>query len=160
MMVETDVASCRAWEFAHTANHVEKRMIAWDPSLSVGLEELDDQHRALIRLVNELSEKRAQGDDDAATKTLQFLRDYMNTHLAMETELMLDLDYPEREAHRQQHELFVNHVIFFEIEKEFGVVSSQMLDAILAFLNDWFLNHIATEDKALGAFVRAQAMSE
>jgi len=135
-------------------------MIVWDPSLSVGLQELDDQHRAIIRLINELAENKSRGDDDAAAEILRFLRNYMNTHLEMETELMQDLDYPGLEAHRRQHELFVNHVIFFEIEKEFGVVSSKMLDAILTFLNDWFLHHIATEDKALGAFVRAQAMSE
>ena len=46
-----------------------------------------------------------------------------------------------------------------EIEKEFGVVSEQMLADILVFLKEWFISHITKEDKALGEFVRTQAMS-
>jgi len=134
-------------------------MIAWNPSLSVGIEEIDEQHRAIIGLINELAAQKGSDDPTVAADALRFLRDYLNEHFDLESELMLDMGYPNLESHRQKHELFINHVIFFEIEKEFGVVTEQMIDDLLAFLMDWFFNHIATEDKALGVFVRAQALS-
>lgn len=134
-------------------------MIAWDESLAVGVTEIDEQHQAIIRLINDLAAKQGQAEDADAAKALTFLRAYLHDHFDLETELMLDLGYPELDAHRQQHELFANHVIFFEIEKEFGVVSEQMLADILVFLKEWFLSHITKEDKALGEFVRTQAMS-
>lgn len=134
-------------------------MIAWDPSLSVGIEEIDEQHRAIIGLINELASQKENDDPTVTTDALRFLRDYLNEHFDLENELMLDMGYPALENHRQQHELFINHIIFFELEKEFGVVAQQMLDDLLAFLVDWFFTHIATEDKALGVFVRAQVMS-
>ena len=134
-------------------------MIAWDESLAVGVAEIDAQHQAIIRLINGLAARQGQAEEADAAKALAFLRAYLHDHFDLETELMLDLGYPELDAHRQQHELFANHVIFFEIEKEFGVVSEQMLADILAFLKEWFFSHITKEDKALGEFVRVQAMS-
>lgn len=135
-------------------------MIAWDPSLSIGIQEIDQQHQAIIGLINELEAQQGSHDLTIADKALRFLREYLNSHFDLEYELMLDLGYPELERHQQQHELFINHVIFFEIENEFGVVTAVMLRDILAFLQDWFFRHIDTEDRALGAFVRNQAMSE
>lgn len=135
-------------------------MIIWDPSLALGLKEIDEQHQGIIALINELAARRDSGNPDIAAKTLRFLREYLNSHFVLETELMRDLGYPALDRHREQHELFANHVIFFEIEKEFGVVTDQMLDDILAFLKDWFFQHIATEDKALATFVRAQALPD
>lgn len=134
-------------------------MIEWDDSLAIGIDEIDSQHKAIIALINDLEAQKGRGDDLSATKTLQFLRTYLHDHFNLETELMLDLGYPDLDAHRQQHELFINHVVFFEIEKEFGVVSNQMLADILAFLQDWFLTHITKEDKILGAFARSRAQS-
>ncbi|KHK03984.1 bacteriohemerythrin [Desulfovibrio sp. TomC] len=134
-------------------------MIAWDDSLAIGVDEIDAQHKSIIALINELTTHKNRSDEAAATQVLQFLRSYLHDHFELEMELMLDLAYPDLEAHRQQHELFVNHVIFFEIENEFGVVSEQMLADILAFLEEWFISHIQLEDKALGQFVRSQALS-
>ena len=134
-------------------------MIAWDDSLAVGIDEIDAQHKSIIALINELAAHKKQPDEAAAAQALNFLRSYLHDHFELETELMLDMAYPDLEAHRQQHELFVNHVIFFEIEKEFGVVSEQMLTDILDFLKDWFLSHIQLQDKALGRFVHSQALS-
>ncbi|OLN31264.1 Methyl-accepting chemotaxis protein [Desulfovibrio sp. DV] len=134
-------------------------MIAWDESLAVGVDEIDAQHQSIIALINDLATRKNQADEATTTQALHFLRNYLHDHFELETELMLDMGYPDLEAHRQQHELFVNHIIFFEIEKEFGVVSEQMLADILAFLKDWFLSHIQREDKALGRFVRTQALS-
>jgi hemerythrin len=138
---------------------MEEHMIAWDDSLAVGVEEIDGQHKSIIALINDLAATQGRDDDAGTAKALRFLRTYIHDHFELETELMLDLGYPGLEAHRQQHELFANHVIFFEIEKEFGVVSEQMLTDILVFLKDWFLTHITQEDKALGQFVRNQALS-
>ena len=133
-------------------------MIEWNDSLTVGIDAIDSQHKAIIALINDLEAQKGLGDDVAAAQALQFLRTYLHEHFDLENELMLDLAYPDRAAHQQQHELFVNHVVFFEIEKEFGVVSEQMLADILAFLTDWFITHITQEDKLLGNYAHSQTL--
>ncbi|EFL51350.1 hemerythrin-like metal-binding protein [Solidesulfovibrio fructosivorans JJ]] len=135
-------------------------MIAWDPALALGLQEVDAQHQNIIRLINELDANRGGGKTQLAAETLRFLHDYLNSHFVLETKLMRDVGYPDIERHRENHELFANHVIFFEIEKEFGVVTDQMLDDILAFLLEWFLHHITTEDRELANFVRTRAAAK
>ncbi|MEA4858669.1 MAG: bacteriohemerythrin [Solidesulfovibrio sp.] len=130
-------------------------MISWDSCLSVGVTEIDEQHQAIIGLINDLEAKQDSDDPAVVTAALRFLRDYLERHFALEEKLMADIAYPHREHHLATHEQFVNHVIFFEIEKEFGLVTRQMVEDLLGFLMEWFVRHIASEDRALGAYLRA-----
>ena len=132
-------------------------MIAWDESLSIGVKAIDDQHRAIINLVNTLEANKNGGDEVAAANTLRFLRNYLNEHFAAEIELMRRHGYPKLDEHHEQHEQFVNHVIFFEIEKAFDAPPAELLTGVLAFLKEWCLCHISKEDKALGEFLKDQA---
>ncbi|WP_300164897.1 bacteriohemerythrin [Solidesulfovibrio sp.] len=129
-------------------------MIHWDPSLSVGVAEIDAQHQAIIDLVNGLESKQGCEEPAVVAEALRFLRDYFDRHFAMEESLMRETGYPQLAEHAGQHELFVNNVIFFEIEKEFGLVTSQMIDDLLVFLTGWIVDHIANRDKALGEYLR------
>ncbi|WP_428569755.1 MAG: bacteriohemerythrin [Solidesulfovibrio sp. DCME] len=130
-------------------------MISWDACLSVGVAEIDAQHQAIIGLINDLEAKHGCDDPAVVTEALRFLRDYFNRHFALEEKLMADIAFPHRDRHAANHETFVNQVIFFEIEKEFGLVTQQMVDELLGFLTEWFVRHIASEDRELGAYLRA-----
>ncbi len=128
-------------------------MICWDSSLSLGIEELDAQHRALIALTNALEGKRGCEDPAVVDEALRFLRNFSDGHFPLEEMYMRTAQFPGRKAHTQDHELFINQVIFLEIEKEFGLATSQLIDEILAFLMGWFADHIAGQDRAFHAYL-------
>lgn len=132
-------------------------MISWDACLSVGVEEIDAQHQAIIALLNDLEAKRGSDDPTVAVAALAFLREYVNQHFMLEEELMAKSGYPLYKEHVAIHESFVNSVIFLEIEREFDVLTCQMIESLLALLTDWFIRHISGDDMALGAYLRTKA---
>lgn len=131
-------------------------MITWDACLSVGVEEIDAQHQAIIALLNDLEAKRGSDDPRVAMEALTFLREYVNKHFMLEEELMAKSGYPLYKEHVAIHEGFVNNVIFLEIEREFDVLTSQMIENLLVLLTDWFIRHISGDDMALGAYLRTK----
>jgi hemerythrin len=82
--------------------------ISWDRSLETGEPEIDEQHRELFRRIDQLL--AATRDRRARTEVgrlLTFLGDYVVTHFAAEEKLMATAAYPGLEAHRGEHQRFV-----------------------------------------------------
>lgn len=83
--------------------------ISWDTSLETGDPEIDDQHRELFRRIDQLL--AATRDRRARTEVgrlLTFLGDYVVIHFKAEEQLMVAANYPELEAHRHEHQRFVD----------------------------------------------------
>jgi hemerythrin len=83
--------------------------ISWDKSLETGDPEIDEQHRELFRRIDQLLD--ATRDRRARTEVgrlLTFLGDYVVTHFKAEEQLMEAAAYPELEAHRGEHQRFVD----------------------------------------------------
>lgn len=129
-------------------------MLQWQDSLSIGVEDIDAQHRAILALIDELTAKRFRATPGTVGEALTFLRAYITKHFMLEEELMAKIGYPRLQEHVAVHEAFVNRVVAFEVDEEFGQSSQALLEAMLDFLTEWFLRHIAGEDKAIGAYLR------
>lgn len=129
-------------------------MLQWQDSLSIGVEDIDAQHRAILALIDELTAKRDRATPGTVGEALAFLRAYVAKHFMLEEELMAKICYPRLREHVAIHEAFINRVVSFEIDEEFGQPSQVLLEAMLAFLTEWFLHHIAGEDKSIGAYLR------
>jgi hemerythrin len=83
--------------------------ISWDTSLETGDPEIDEQHRELFRRIDQLL--AATRDRRARTEVgrlLTFLGDYVVVHFKAEEQLMVEANYPELEAHRNEHQRFVD----------------------------------------------------
>jgi hemerythrin len=82
--------------------------ISWDKSLETGDPEIDEQHRELFRRIDQLL--AATRDRRARTEVgrlLTFLGDYVVVHFEAEEKLMVDAEYPSLDAHRSEHQRFV-----------------------------------------------------
>ena len=87
-------------------------ILMWTDNLSVGVKNLDDDHRRLIRLINELH--GVIQDVDANGKipveeieiALHRLENYFSYHCLEEERLMEQTGFPELREHRQQHQKF------------------------------------------------------
>jgi len=71
----------------------------WSDVLSVGIDEIDSQHKALVYLVNEMHEAIHQRHGTDVTRDVLYkLADYTKIHFAVEETLMRILGYPDYEG--------------------------------------------------------------
>lgn len=133
------------------------KLLRWSESLSVGIESLDNEHKVLVKLINELSDNIHSGlGENAAKASLGKLIEYTGKHFQNEETLFEKHSYPDQEAHKQIHEQLVAKVVEFQrqIEKGEEDISSELLE----FLKDWLVDHIKKTDNQYGPYLRQQGV--
>jgi len=129
-------------------------LFQWNPSLSVGLSDIDEQHKKLLNLINDLHEAMKQGKaKQALMGVATALRDYVNTHFSHEEKLMRRYDYPDLPAHLKLHETFVAKLVKLEED-----MAKDILPAVTVarYLTDWYLDHIGKVDMKYAEHIRAK----
>lgn len=129
--------------------------IDWDPTLETGDSLVDNQHRAIHELFNDL-ESAEGGRSDGIMSVLERLLDHALMHFATEEELMRRTQYPadlieEHVAlHRALTEATRQNVLDFR--------SGKLDDAgpLVEFLREWIVVHVHECDRALIEHVRAR----
>ncbi|HUI30475.1 MAG TPA: bacteriohemerythrin [Candidatus Acidoferrales bacterium] len=126
--------------------------IEWSQDLSVNIDEIDDQHRKLVDLINLLydSMKEGKGKDELG-KILNDLADNTVHHFETEEKLLQKYDYPEYASHKKEHDDLARQVSIIKAQYEKGntTISIEML----GFLKSWLNNHILTSDKKYSTFL-------
>lgn len=114
--------------------------IEWDDSLSVGVELIDNQHKAEVELLNKLHE--ATGDN--ILKIFKELADHTVMHFRTEEEYFDKFCYENRDVHKVTHKTFLDKA--GEIGKK--LEAGETLDEeTLIYIKDWLINHIKFMDK-------------
>ena len=130
------------------------RKVEWTEALSVGVEEIDAQHRELYRRIDgflvALAEKRGAAE---LAPLVRFLHDYVVEHFAEEQRLMEFCFYPALGEHLEEHHRF---------EAEFAGLAGELAQSgatfglakrLVALLVDWLDHHLATTDREFGTFL-------
>ena len=83
------------------------REVKWTDDLSVGVKLIDEQHKMLIRHLNNLTKavEQHKGPSKIAD-TLGFLIEYTDFHFSTEEQHMAANDYQGLEAHKTRHDEF------------------------------------------------------
>ena len=132
-------------------------IVNWDESLSVGNRKIDDQHKWLISLVNKLYENINSRSEILINNTIIELYQHTLTHFDDEDNLMKEYKYHERNEHNKEHESFrksLNTIMAKFVRKE-----EYITESTVAFLIDWFTDHVAKTDKKLGDHIRNSSMN-
>jgi hemerythrin len=121
-------------------------MIVWQDDYSVGLQEIDEQHKCLINLINQLYEAlAAKQHREQVAQILEELVDYTLIHFAVEETLMRLFDYPEYAQHKQSHDGIAQQVR--EFQRAFRAGQAHLDMELLMFLKNWLTEHISKVDK-------------
>lgn len=131
-------------------------LMEWDRSMSVGVEELDDQHKQLITLINEAYGAIQKHDEQAMAELIDKMREYALMHFATEEAIMREHGYPGVEAHKFQHVKFNQDVDGFK-EKQFERTN---LSQIFVYLSRWLTTHIMEEDMKYKAYMPESEASD
>jgi hemerythrin len=133
--------------------------IQWDDSLSVGVDLIDEQHKALIKRIHDVHEAVSTSMAGASiAKTLDFLIDYTEFHFGTEERHMAAHEYPGMDAHLKAHREFKTTLgNLGEDFREEGATAS-LAEAIDTLLFKWLLKHIQVVDQELGRFVNEKGI--
>jgi methyl-accepting chemotaxis protein len=128
-------------------------LMSWSASLSVNIQQIDDQHKKLIGMINELHKAmKLKKSNSAMGSILDRLADYTVTHFATEEKLFAQYGYPEEKAHVELHRKLVAQVV--DIQKKFKAGNAMISMELMSFLKDWLVNHIQGTDKKYSSFLR------
>mgnify|MGYP000184110535 CR=1 FL=1 len=121
-------------------------LINWDDSMSVRLPAMDNQHKRLVAMINELHDAMSQGRGREALKDiLNRLNEYVATHFRDEERYMQSVNYPKLEAHKSEHQKFTKRVQ--ELTQSFRASQVSLTIDTMKFLQEWLVNHIKRVDQ-------------
>jgi hemerythrin len=129
----------------------------WNDDLSVGIEKIDNQHKELIRKLDDLAEciLQKKGKNKIGS-ILRFMEDYGKMHFSTEEEFMSKYNYPGLDEQRMQHEKFniTTAKLIKQLESEKDMES--FASSVQRYLIDWLILHIKTSDRKFGEFLKGQ----
>jgi hemerythrin len=128
--------------------------VKWDDRYSVGIPLIDDQHKKLIEMTNDLYNACLEGSEAASAHFREAARstvDYVKYHFAAEEKILENVKYPGIAAHKKEHESFVMKVL--EGVKDFEEGKKFVPNVFVRYLRDWILAHIAVEDKKYADYI-------
>lgn len=122
-------------------------LIEWKDRMSVGVEALDQDHRRLIGLLNQLHDLvQGRACDSAPIDIVRDLIRYTEYHFDCEERLMRLGRYPAYEEHVSMHRDIRRRIISFEQKFREDPAEAHLLP-LYDFLSDWLMRHILREDK-------------
>ncbi|MCU7920972.1 MAG: bacteriohemerythrin [Candidatus Thiodiazotropha sp. (ex Epidulcina cf. delphinae)] len=127
------------------------KFVVWSDTLSVGIEEIDEQHKMLVELVNKMHEAIHQRHgSDVVKSILGDLADYTRIHFAVEESLMRILNYPGYDDHKEIHEELLQSVV--DLQEKVATGKTAIGFELMHFLKTWLTKHIMEEDMQYSGF--------
>ena len=124
--------------------------LQWNPTISVHVDSIDDQHKKLFEVTNHLIDAFEAGSDDFLA-VISELVNYTTIHFHDEQLVLMNEKYPGLAAHTQEHNKFIGKLeeflqLYDEDNKELGF-------KMVVFLKDWLADHTSKMDMEYAAFM-------
>ena len=127
-------------------------IIKWSEELCIGIDGIDEQHRQLINLINELHLAVEYPMGNAAILPLiHKLHAYAGTHFEAEEQILRRHAFPGQAGHTGEHEEFIAKLddLILRYQSSSDLLTVHIRD----FLLSWFFNHIKNSDMAYKLFL-------
>ena len=123
-----------------------QHLIDWNSAYSIGLDEIDDQHKVLFDIINGMWASVINREKGAPLlDALDELERYTVTHFTAEEAFMRSHGFSDFEQHKKQHDAFVGRLR----EARLAADKGRPIDLeLLHFLREWLVNHIMVKDRA------------
>jgi len=123
-------------------------LVTWSSTFSVGVRTIDEQHKGLLDLVNDMY-NHVVGDDAAERayfkQVIHKAIDYVKVHFSTEEKILKAVKFQGFAEHKRAHDSFILKVVDNVRDYEDGKKGT--LVSFTHFLKDWILTHIAVMDK-------------
>jgi hemerythrin len=122
--------------------------IEWNDDYLLGIQEIDNQHKKLVAIANELYDITTGSEESYKldmSKVLKNLTDYTVYHFSSEEEFMKRYGYAGVDLHKTAHDGFIN-----EVTNQIKLLNDCKIESgkkFYSFVLNWVLTHIAKADK-------------
>jgi hemerythrin-like metal-binding protein len=132
--------------------------MTWTEDMSVGVFVLDNDHKKLIGIINQLHFGIMAGHKrEILAAVLDHLVDYAKSHFAREEALLLRAKYPDSAEHKLDHERFVNEIALLR-ERFKSAPAAEIDQELMEFLSNWIVMHVQVSDKLYGPRLNARGI--
>lgn len=132
-------------------------LVKWDQTYSVKVGRLDDDHKKLFAMINDLHESMLAGHGSQKVQEIvKKLADYAKFHFAAEETFFEKTKYPGLASHRAEHQAFVKKVEHFQEEIASGKGGQSI--SVGVFLNEWLTKHIKNTDQKYSDHLNANGV--
>jgi len=131
-------------------------LLEWNPAYSIGIPEVDAEHRAMIDEINRTH--AALGERPVAAEAIARLGEivaHISAHFALEEKNMRDRGYNAFGPHKDDHERLIDELL--ELTAEIDAAEAYDPAVLAAALDAWFGVHFRTHDARLQKFVTGGA---
>jgi len=130
----------------------ETLFIQWQKQNETGIRLIDEQHKGIVSIINSfyyLMGKNA-GNKLLYSSISETLKNYSRIHFITEERFLEASGYPDLPAHKELHKKLT-----LEIDRiEYAAVQENDAQPLLAFLKNWWVQHINEEDMQYAKVLR------
>jgi hemerythrin len=128
-------------------------LFEWNDKFSVEVKKYDEQHKNLIKILNDLYDAMKIGKSTVVmSEIFDSLLDYTKYHFNDEEESLKKYNYEEYTLHKAEHDNLTVKVL--DYKKKFENKEILISVELLNFLKDWLTNHIMKTDRKYGNFFK------
>lgn len=134
--------------------------ISWKEEYELGISEIDEQHKKMLGIINELHDlmgEEKEAEQDKIDKIIKEMADYAIYHFKTEEKYFQLFSYEETESHTAIHNQYVDKVndwrARYDAEKD-----PTIFFEIFSYLQDWWIWHICNTDRDYMSFMRANGV--
>ena len=132
---------------------MSSKKLEWTPALSVGVDEIDAQHRELFRRAGRLLEGIRSGEPQELGELVDFLYRYAVEHFGAEEEHMRRTRFPGYARHKAEHDRFISDLLALAREHERSGAGAFLSLKVNQWLTTWLREHVSGTDAELGKFL-------
>lgn len=126
--------------------------IKWTDELSIGIPEMDEEHKEWLDILNELHDAMSDNTDAKIIQNIvKRMLEYSVFHLTHEEMYMLELKYPLFESHKEKHKHLI-HKIELLVDRINENSNFRLTVDTILLLKNWLTNHIMVTDKKYGEY--------
>ncbi len=130
-------------------------LVEWNQKMSVGVSIIDDEHKKLVGMLNELHDAiDAKQTDEVLGKVLDKMVAYTVYHCKHEESLFARSDYADATQHAKEHADLTKQVLDMQKRCQDGATATLSTE-LLNFLKIWLLAHILRSDKKFVPHLKA-----
>lgn len=123
-----------------------EKIIVWRPEMSVGIEEIDNQHKQFIEIISNFYQAFNNSRvEEELGGILKRLIEYAVFHFETEEQYFDKFNYELKDDHKKKHDELKVKVLNFK--ERFEKEGSIMIPEFTEFLIDWLVNHMEDEDQ-------------
>jgi hemerythrin-like metal-binding protein len=133
-------------------------LMTWTEEMSVGVKALDEDHKKLVALLNELHEGILAGQQKVVLeKVIEKLVEYTIFHFGREEKLFTDAGFPASAEHKREHDLLSRRARNLQSRFECGQSTQLSLES-MEFLKSWLTSHIMGSDQEYRPYLQAKGI--